>query len=153
MAGGRPPNFFTSEEVTELGKDLLAWVESNEGKSTLIWVDWYWDKHQLFRQDWKSLIQRPEFLPYYQMARQKLARNIVLNDDIPQSYGNRYLHLYDDTVLEHEEAIKDRDAMRGQDQKQNINAEQLQLLADCLSRFSQRGQPSKDTKAEESHSD
>lgn len=153
MAGGRPPNFYTIEEVIELGKDLVSWVESSEGKSTLIWVDWYWDKHNMFRPDWKALIQRPEFLPYYQLARQKLARNIVLNDNIPQSYGNRYLNLYDDSVLEHEEAAKDRDATRGKDGKQNINAEQLQILSDCLLRFSQKAQPSKDTVIEESRSE
>lgn len=153
MAGGRPPKLFTSEEAHELGKDLVNWVESNEGKATLIWVDWYWDKHKMFRPDWKSLIQRPEFLPYYQLARQKLTRNIVLNDNIPQSYGNRYLHLYDDEVFDHEEGIRDRDAIRGTEQRKNINAEQLQVLADCLSRFSKKQQISEDTIVAENHSE
>ena len=79
MAGGRPPNLFSTEEVIELGKDLLAWIESSAGKETLIWVDWYYNKHNMFRHDWKSLIQRPQFLPYYELARQIMAKNIKLN--------------------------------------------------------------------------
>lgn len=152
MAGGRPPKLFTSEEATALGEDLLRWV-GQEGLGTLVWVDWYYDMHKMFRDDWKALVQRPEFLPYYEIARKKMTRNITLNDNIPQSYGNRYLNYYDDELLSHEEGIKDRDASRGKEGKQNVNAEQLQLLADCLSRFQQRAKPSEDTKASESRSD
>jgi len=152
MAGGRPPKLFTTEEAIALGEDLLRWV-GQEGLGTLVWVDWYYDVHKMFRADWKSLVQRPEFLPYYEIARKKMTRNITLNDNIPQSYGNRYLNYYDDELLSHEEGIKDRDAMRGKDGKQNVNAEQLQLLADCLARFQQKAKPSEGTKVEESRSD
>jgi hypothetical protein len=152
MAGGRPPKLFTTEETIVLGEDLLRWI-NQEGSGTLVWVDWYYDLHKMFRDDWKALVQRPEFLPYYEIARKKMTRNITLNDNIPQSYGNRYLNYYDDELLEHEEGIKDRDASRGKDGKQNINQEQLQILADCFARFSQRGQPSKDIVTSENRSD
>lgn len=124
MAGGRPPKLFTAEEVHILGQDLLQWIESEESKKTIIWVDWYWNKHQMFRSDWKSLIQRPEFLPYYELARQKMASNITFNDKIPQSYGNRYLHKYDDQLQDFEEANRDKEAAR---KKSSITSEAMDL--------------------------
>lgn len=153
MAGGRPPNLFSREDAEELGKDLLEWIESKDGKETLFWVDWYYNKHKMFREDWKALIQRSEFLPYYNLARQKLTKNIIFNDRIAQSYGNRYLARYDDELLEHEESVRDRDAQRGKEVKQTINVEQLNSLAACLERFSQKKQISEDKVDEEDHSE
>jgi len=136
MPAGRPPNLFSSEELIDLGKDLLAWMDSSEGKNVIIWVDWYHYRHGMFRTDWKALIQREEFLPYYDLARQKMAQNISLNNKIAQSYGNRYLHRYDDELGADEETARDREAKRGQEMQNNVNLDQLNVLASCLSKFS-----------------
>lgn len=153
MVAGRPGKLFTDEEVVALGKDLLAWLESKEGKNNLMWVDWFYNKHNMFRDDFKSLVQRKEFFPYYEVARQIMAKNIVLNNKIAQSYGNRYLAKYDDELLDHEESIKDRDVKRGKELSQNVNVEQLNSLAACLERFSQKRQISEDKVVEADHSE
>lgn len=150
---GRPPNLFSAEQVVELGKDLISWLNSKEGKSNAQWVNWYFLKHDMFREDWHALIKREDFRPYYNCARQLMANNIMLNKDIAQSYGNRYLHRYDDELNDDEEAARDREAIRGKEQKQSINTEQLQAVADCLSRFHSRAQPSEDTIISENHSE
>lgn len=104
MPAGRPPELFSDEEVIELGKDLVSWLEG-DGKEEFMFEDWYFKKHNMFRSDWKSLIQRLKFLPYYEIARKKITTNMVKNKDIAQSYGNRYLGLYDNDVRDHEKEI------------------------------------------------
>lgn len=125
MPAGRPPKTYSDKEAKDLGEDLLKWAQSTEGKEAMIWVDWYMHKG-MFRSDWKALIQRTEFLPYYEMARQILNKNIVLNKNIAQSYGNRYLSLYDDELNEHEEKkrqdAKSYDESRWQEMFQVLRA-------------------------------
>lgn len=108
---GRPPSTISEEKLHELGMDLLKWV-ATEGKGNIQFVRWYHSKHQLHKLDWKNLKKRESFRPYYDLAVQFMIENIVLNKDIAQSYGNRYLCYYDEDLLEYEEAVKDRDAKR-----------------------------------------
>jgi hypothetical protein len=152
MRLGRPPETISEEEVHALGEDLLIWIAA-EGKGCIQFVRWYFGKHNLTVDDWRNLKKRDSFRPYHELAMKLISENVVTNKDIPQSYGNRYLCYYDRDLLEHEEAIKDRDANRGKDEKKNINADQLHLLADCLSRFSALNKPSKDREVSENHSE
>ena len=108
---GRIPEKCTDDEVVELGKDLLDWLD-REGKEEIHFEPWFYGKHKMFRDDWKNLIQRKYFLPYYKIARKKIMGNVIKNKEIPQSYGNRYLNYYNDEMLEHEEGIRDREAKR-----------------------------------------
>ena len=121
---GRPPNLFSGEQVNELGKDLLIWLE-NEGKDYFMFEYWYYNKHGMFRADWKALIQRTEFLPYYEVARKKMSHNMVQNKDVPQSYGNRYLGLYDDHIKEYEAEIRATSTLA-------IDLEKLKVLKDLF---------------------
>lgn len=148
----RHPEEISHEKLHELGEDLLIWI-TTEGKGNIQFVRWYFGKHGLSVESWKNLKKREEFRPYHDLAIKLMSENVVLNKDIAQSYGNRYLCYYDKDLMEHEEAIKDRDATRGKEGSHKINGEQLQLLADCFARFSQKAQPSKDTEASENHSE
>ena len=114
----RPQRKFTDDEVIAFGEDLLDWVD-NQGKDQFMFVDWYYNRHRLFRSEWKTLIQRVCFLPYYEIARKKLTSNIVKNKEIAQSYGNRYLCMYDDELHGFEEDNKDKESERRISEKQH----------------------------------
>lgn len=108
---GRPPKLYLNEDLPKMGEDLIKWLE-NEGRYQFMFEPWYFRIHGMFRKDWKELIQRETFRPYYEIARKIMASNMVMNKDVPQSYGNRYLGLYDDEVHHHEEDIRDKEAAR-----------------------------------------
>jgi hypothetical protein len=133
---GRPPKLFTSEELPSLGEDLLHWVY-NEGKENLMFVDWYFVKHGMTLQDWKELTQRPGFREHYEIARRKLAENVVKNKDIPQSYGNRYLGLYDRDVHDYEKEVKTEEAAIKNKEANDFKelAENLQKMGSFLDRW------------------
>jgi len=150
---GRTPYIYSDEEAAELGEDLIRWLKSPEGKSNAMWVNWYFLKHSMFREDWHALIKRSIFRPYYECARQLMANNIMLNKEIAQSYGNRYLHRYDDELNKDEEDARDREAARNKEQKQSVNADQIQIVVDSLARFQRKAQPSVDIKDAESRSE
>lgn len=152
MPGGRNPETFSNEEVHKLGESLLVWL-NGAGKGNIQFVRWYFLEHSMTKDDWKNLKKRIEFRPYYELALNFITENIILNKDIAQSYGNRYLCYYDKDLLEFEEELKDRDAQRGKEVKQTINVEQLNSLAACLEKFSQKRVISEDTKDEEDRND
>src|SRR5215831_15406541 len=110
---GRPPKYFSDDKCHQLGQDLLSWLDDPKGgKEQIFFVRWYYHKHGMFRDDWKALIQREIFLPYYEIARKVMVENLMRNEDIYQSYGGRYLAMYDDELRADEEAVKDREAAR-----------------------------------------
>ena len=148
----RHPEEISDEKLHELGKDLLLWVQT-EGRHHIQFVRWYYAKHNLSSDSWRNLKKRNEFRPYHELAMKIMSENIVLNKEIAQSYGNRYLCYYDRDLLEHEEEIKDKDAQRGTSVNQNINVEQLNALVACLQNFSQKKQILTDTTTVEGHTD
>jgi hypothetical protein len=147
---GRPPKLFSKEQCVELGKDLIEWIKG-EGANGTQFVRWYWDKHFMFKKDWKELKQRESFRPYYEMAQQKMAENISLNNKIAQSYGNRYLCYYDPDLLEHEEAKKDRQAKRDQKDKIEISLEDWEKFKAIQKFLVTETQPSENKEDEENH--
>lgn len=108
--GGRPPLKIPDKDLDRLGKDLLDWLDG-EGKDSIFFQDWYFDKHGLSRSDWKGLIHREGFQPYYEVARIKLSRNIM-SGELDKSFTHRYLGMYDDNLHSHEEGVRDRDVER-----------------------------------------
>lgn len=108
---GRPGKLVSTEDLHELGKDLLDWLDNPvTGANEIYFVGWYYDRHGLFRDDWKKLTQRDLFRPYYEIALKKMVRNIVKNENLAQSYGNRYLGMYDVDLRAHEKLIKQEEA-------------------------------------------
>ena len=110
---GRPPKKYSDEECVTLAKDLISWLQDKEGgRLEPVFVEWYGVKHDMFRADWKNLCLRAAFSPYYATARQLMARNIMCNKEIAQSYGNRYLAVYDENLHAHEEHKADLQMLR-----------------------------------------
>lgn len=118
--GGRPPLKIPDEDLDRLGVDLLTWLDG-AGKDEIFFQDWFFDKQGFSRADWKLLIKREGFRPYYEIARKKMARNLM-KGDIEKSYIHRYLTIYDDELDDHEEAVKDKDANRKKLDSTNLHA-------------------------------
>lgn len=101
---GRPPSLCTDEECEILGKDLVEWIKTQREQTHFI--EWYYDRHGMFRDDWKALVQRAVFLPFYKVARQLMTAQMMKSKMHP-SYINRYIAMYDDELRDEEKSIRD----------------------------------------------
>ena len=83
------------EECIKLGKELAAWAhEEDKKKPHLTFAQWYSLEKHILRKHWKTLIQREEFMPYYEEAQAALAVR-CMNGGMEKSFGHRYIRLYD----------------------------------------------------------
>jgi len=101
--GGRPRYIEpkSKEECEKLGEELLLWAtEPTEEKRTSLGF-WYSLEKGILRQDWKALIKREEFRPYYESAQLALARKLH-NDELEKGMAQRYLRLFDRDLVEEE---------------------------------------------------
>lgn len=109
MPAGRPRNAepLSEEETIKLGQELVAWAtyaDTPKPKKTdkrVCMSSFYSLKKMILRKDWKTIVQRREFLPYYESAQAALAENIN-NDMVKEGYGNRYLRLVQRDLVEEE---------------------------------------------------
>ncbi len=66
------------EELIKLGQDLLEWAsEKKKGELRCRWCEWYACKHFFVRDQWKKMIEKPEFRPYYEAAQPYLAQKWI----------------------------------------------------------------------------
>ncbi len=67
MVAGRPrTTSFSVEEMIELGEEMVEWVIKN--KKTLHLSEWYTIEKGFLYREWKTFIQREEFIPHYEKA-------------------------------------------------------------------------------------
>jgi hypothetical protein len=113
MAGGRPRTSIPEkEELVKLGEDLLAWAaEKKKGELRCRWCEWYSRKHFFIRAQWKHMIEKDEFRPYYEAAQTYLAEKWV-DGTIHQSIAHRYLRIYDPELKEEENKDLDDEQLR-----------------------------------------
>ena len=101
---GRPSIYYSDEEVHELGKELLEWLEqTNEN----VWhlSDWYYGVKKMLHPEWETLRQRKDFLRYYKIALERMGTFMMKNQKMPTAYGSRFLSLYFAEVRQHEKEI------------------------------------------------
>lgn len=113
MPGGRPRTSVPEkEELIKLGEDLLSWAsEKKKGELRCRWCEWYARKHFFIRAQWKHMIEKPEFRPYYETAQTFLAEKWI-DGTINQSIAHRYLRIYDPELKEHENLDLDATEIR-----------------------------------------
>lgn len=132
---GRPPiEGWDNDAVKALGEELLKWMDDcdNGVYNTPIHLsDFYFDIKHLFIYEWKCILQRECFLPYYEKAKLWLSKKIILNKEVQQSYGNRFIGMYNRELHEFEEQKLDRQAER-QKNIQAVQAENLVALVAAL---------------------
>ena len=100
------------EELIKLGEDLVAWASTKvKGELRCRWCEWYAKKHFFVREQWKHMLQKEEFRPYYEAAQPYLAEKWI-DGTINQSIAHRYLRIYDPELKEHEDKDADVNELR-----------------------------------------
>ncbi|HSX38122.1 MAG TPA: hypothetical protein VLE95_04745 [Chlamydiales bacterium] len=105
---GRPPNCgFSNHELLVLGEELLLWMEQTDENGTEVvhLSEWYSAIKHIPRSQWKSLIQRDCFLPYYEKAMDWLGVKLLKNKNLPVAYGSRFLGIYFREIREYEQTV------------------------------------------------
>lgn len=113
MPGGRPRTCVPEkEELIKLGEDLLEWASAKaKGELRCRWCEWYAKKHFFIRKQWKHMIEKEEFRPYYEAAQVFLGEKWI-DGTIHQSIAQRYLRIYDPEVTEQEDKDADDTELR-----------------------------------------
>jgi hypothetical protein len=113
MPGGRPRTSVPEkEELIKLGEDLLEWASTKaKGELRCRWCEWYAKKHFFIRKQWKHMIEKEEFRPYYEAAQPYLAEKWI-DGTIHQSIAQRYLRIYDPELREQEDIDEDAKELR-----------------------------------------
>jgi hypothetical protein len=104
MPGGRPRTSVPEkDELIKLGEDLFLWASTEkQGELRCRWCEWYAKRHFFIRAQWKHMIDKPEFRPYYERAQVYLAQK-YLDGTINPSIAHRYLRIYDPELREQED--------------------------------------------------
>lgn len=100
------------KELIKLGEDLVKWAaEKKEGELRCRWCEWFSRKHFFVRAQWKHMIEKDSFRPYYEMAKSYLGEKWI-DGTIHQSIAQRYLRLYDPELSEEEDKVADAEVIR-----------------------------------------
>ena len=97
------------EELIKLGEDLVQWAsEKKKGELRCRWCEWFARRHFFIRAQWKHMIEKESFRPYYEMAKSYLGDKYI-DGTINASIAQRYLKIYDPEVRESEDQdLKDK---------------------------------------------
>lgn len=137
MVAGRPRTVsYEKEEMIKLGEELLIWATEETDEFRFLFQQFYSIKKGIIRKDWKSIVQMPEFLPYYEMAQTILA-NKCINGYVSEGFGHRYLKYYDPNLQYHEREEKqfESDLRKKENQANQIPDDyqkSIQMLLDQL---------------------
>lgn len=106
---GRPPNQgYSDEELIALGEDLLKWIDEQDSnkKSNIVHLsEWYSEVKRIAPSQWNSIIHRPCFLQYYEVAKHWMGKRIMKNEKLSTAYGSRFLGIYFKEVRDHEKEV------------------------------------------------
>jgi len=126
LTSGRPRTAIPqSDELIELGKDLVEWASEKHKKGEPLRVrfcEWYTDRG-FVRKQWESFRDLPEFIWYYEKARTIMASRYV-DGTVNHSIAHRYLRIYDPELRDEENDTKRYESeLRKAEEKldQNIN--------------------------------
>ena len=110
---GRPRvTSFSEEEMIALGKEMVAYVKANQ-KTILHLCEWYTIEKGFIYAEWKTFIQKPEFLPYYEQALKIVGLKYVSkNSNVRDSISQRWQRIYFGDLREGEDADADANELR-----------------------------------------
>lgn len=102
MAAGRPrTTSLQPDEMIALGEEMLLWVELND---PIHLKQWYSIHKGFLYNEWKAMIQIPQFLPYYEQALALVSLKYITKDSpIDSSIKHRWIRLYFKDVKEEED--------------------------------------------------
>jgi len=107
MVTGRPrTTSFSPDEMIQLGKEMVHYVTKYK-KSILHLCEWYTIEKGFTYREWKTFIQKDEFLPYYEQALKIVGLKYVdKNSNVRDGISQRWQRVYFPDLKESE----DRDA-------------------------------------------
>lgn len=113
MAAGRPRTIsFSEEQMIEMGKDMVDYVRKNK-KTILHLCEWYTIEKGFTYNEWKTFIQKPEFLPYYEQALKIVGLKYVdKNSNVRDGISQRWQRVYFGDLKESEDKDADADSIR-----------------------------------------
>lgn len=119
---GRPPlPGCTNEELIQMGKDLLIWLEKEKDNEKIVHLSqWYSQIKGISRSDWAAIRQRDSFLQYYERAIEWMGVKTLLNKKLSDSYGNRFIAIYFKDVRDHERSSVEHKINHELDRKEEI---------------------------------
>ncbi len=127
MAGGRPRTTSLPEnEMIELGKEMVAWVKENRPYHL---STWYTLEKGFIYEEWKTFIQRKEFIPFYQAALLIVGEQYLIRDtEIEPSLKQRWQKVY---FKDYKEAEEQEEAHKSSLRKEE-NKISAQTLAEIM---------------------
>lgn len=130
MPGGRPrTTSLPPEEMIELGKEMIEWVDKNK---PLHLSQWYTiTKHYTYNQ-WKKFLEKEEFRPYYEIALKLVGMQYLDKDSkIREGISQRWQRVYFKDLKEEE----DETAKYTSDLRKNENKSENKNLIDIVKEF------------------
>ena len=105
MAGGRPRTVsFDEKQMIAMGKEMVAFVKANQ-KTILHLCEWYTIEKGFTYKEWKTFIQREEFVPYYEQALKIVGlKYVAKNSNVRDSISQRWQRIYFGDLREGEDA-------------------------------------------------
>ena len=103
---------FSDEEMIELGKEMVSYVKKNK-KTILHLSEWYTIEKGFIYREWKTFIQKEEFLPYYEQALKLIGIKYVdKSSNVRDGISNRWQRVYFDDLREKEDIDADANELR-----------------------------------------
>ena len=138
MPGGRPRDVsFSPDEMIELGQEMVDYVTKNK-KTILHLCEWYTILKGFTYKQWKTFIQRSEFIPYYEQALKIVGLKYVdKNSNVRDGISQRWQRVYFGDLKEQEDQdANDEAARRAANLKADAKAqeEEKQKVLDEISR-------------------
>jgi hypothetical protein len=113
MATGRPrTTSFAEKEMIALGKEMVEFVKKNK-KTILHLSEWYTIEKGFIYREWKTFIQKEEFLPYYEQALKLIGLKYVdKNSNVRDGISQRWQRVYFGDLKEQEDRDADDQELR-----------------------------------------
>lgn len=133
MPAGRPRTIsFSPDQMVELGKEMIEHVKKHK-KTILHLCEWYTIEKGFTYKEWKTFIQREEFIPYYEAALKIVGLKYVdKTSNIRDKISDRWQRVYFPDLKEQEDRDADdhelRKAASLKSETRAIEEEKLKIL-------------------------
>lgn len=103
---------FSADEMIALGKEMVTYVTKHK-KTILHLCEWYTIEKGYTYNEWKTFIQKAEFVPYYEQALKIVGLKYVdKNSNVRDGISQRWQRVYFGDLKEHEDIDMDAEAER-----------------------------------------
>ncbi len=112
-AGGAPRTVsLPPEEMIALGKEMVEYVKNN--KNTILHLcEWYTIEKGFTYKQWKTFIQKQEFVPYYEQGLKIVGLKYVdKNSNVRDGISQRWQRIYFGDLKEQEDIDADANELR-----------------------------------------